>query len=234
MKRRRYGMVVFVLALALTQQAWAQGSDVESVLKAREAALIARDFDRALGLFADDAIVVTSSGRLLIGKEQLRVWVQDQIDRRQREEAGSRQVQGSKLSVALLLGRSASESGRLRQAAEGHPRDDRRGSGLMLTILPTDYEARGEPTRIRHLPWAGFPRLRWQRLRRPHRRTTFSSAPHRRVGNRRAATQSCTESSAICRRRPRRPMCLPAAPCYPENVWPTAYSVELQSSARPA
>ena len=89
MKRRRYGMVVFVLALALTQQAWAQGSDVESVLKAREAALIAREFDRALGLFADYAVVVTSSGRLLIGKEQLRVWVQDQIDRRQSEEAGS-------------------------------------------------------------------------------------------------------------------------------------------------
>jgi len=134
MKRRRYGMVVFVLALALTQQAWAQGSDVESVLKAREAALIARDFDRALGLFADDAVVVTSSGRLLIGKEQLRVWVQDQIDRRQREEAGSRQVQGSKLSVALLLGRSASESGRLRQGPKA-TRDARRRSVLMLPTL---------------------------------------------------------------------------------------------------
>lgn len=44
--------------------------------------------------------MVSSSGRLLIGKEQIRLWVQDQIDRRQREEAGPRQVQGNKLSWA--------------------------------------------------------------------------------------------------------------------------------------
>jgi hypothetical protein len=67
-------------------------------LKAREAALAARDVDTILGLFADDAVAVTSSGRLLIGKEQIRIWVQDQVDRRQREEAGPRQAQGSKVS----------------------------------------------------------------------------------------------------------------------------------------
>jgi ketosteroid isomerase-like protein len=49
---------------------------VESVLKAREAALAGRDLDAIVTLFSDDAIVVTSSGRLLIGKEQIRVWVQ--------------------------------------------------------------------------------------------------------------------------------------------------------------
>jgi len=100
MNGRLNGMVVFGLALVLLPQAWAQGSDAESVLKAREAALVARELDSVLGLFADDAVVVTSSGRLLIGKAQVRVWVQDQLERQQREEAGPRQAQGNKLSWA--------------------------------------------------------------------------------------------------------------------------------------
>jgi hypothetical protein len=91
---------IIVFAIAATPRLWAQGGDAESILKARETALAARDFDAVLGLFADDAVVVSSSGRLLIGKEQVRVWVQDQVDRRQREEAGPRQVQGNKLSWA--------------------------------------------------------------------------------------------------------------------------------------
>ena len=37
MNGRLYGMVTFGLALVLLPQAWAQGSDAESVLKAREA-----------------------------------------------------------------------------------------------------------------------------------------------------------------------------------------------------
>lgn len=100
MKRRPYGISVLVLAMALAPRLWAQGTDAESVLRARETALATRDFDAILSLFADDAVVVTSSGRLLIGKEQVRVWVQDQVDRRQREEVGPRQVQGNKLSWA--------------------------------------------------------------------------------------------------------------------------------------
>jgi hypothetical protein len=99
-RRRLYGIVVLVLVFAVAPGLRAQGSDPESVLKAREAALAARDFEAILGLFADDAVVVTSSGRLLIGKEQVRTWVQDQVDRRQREEAGPRQAQGSKWSWA--------------------------------------------------------------------------------------------------------------------------------------
>lgn len=100
MKRRLYGISVLVLAIALAPRLWAQGTDAESVLRARETGLATRDFDAILSLFADDAVVVTSSGRLLIGKEQVRVWVQDQVDRRQREEVGPRQVQGNKLSWA--------------------------------------------------------------------------------------------------------------------------------------
>jgi hypothetical protein len=68
------------------------------VLKARGAALVGRDLEAILALFAEDAIVVTSSGRLLIGKEQLRVWVQDQVDRQQREEARAATDAGNKLS----------------------------------------------------------------------------------------------------------------------------------------
>lgn len=53
-----------------------------------------------MALFANDAVVTTSSGRKLIGKNQIRVWVKDQIDRNQREEAGPRQRDGNKLSWA--------------------------------------------------------------------------------------------------------------------------------------
>ncbi len=97
---QRVVLAIVVFAIAALSSLGAQGSDAESVLKARETALAARDFDAVLGLFADDAVVVSSSGRLLIGKEQVRVWVQDQVDRRQREEAGPRQVQGNKHSWA--------------------------------------------------------------------------------------------------------------------------------------
>lgn len=75
-------------------------SEAESVLKAREGALIERDMDKILAMFADDAVVTTSSGRKLLGKEQIRVWVKDQVDRNQREEAGPRQREGDKLSWA--------------------------------------------------------------------------------------------------------------------------------------
>jgi hypothetical protein len=89
---------MLIILLLFPLSAHAQGTDAELVLKAREAALVGRDLEAILTLFADDAIVVTSSGRLLIGKEQTKVWVQDQVDRQQREEAGQRQIQGNKLS----------------------------------------------------------------------------------------------------------------------------------------
>lgn len=93
-------LAIYILAVSSLSGAAAQNPDAETVLRAREAALAAGDFDAVLGLFADDAVVVSSSGRLLIGKEQVKVWVQDQIERRQREEAGARSVQGNKLSWA--------------------------------------------------------------------------------------------------------------------------------------
>jgi hypothetical protein len=98
MKLPLYGNSVLVLVLLLVSSLWAQGPEADVVLKAREAALAAGDLNAILSVFADDAIVATSSGRLLIGKEQIREWVQDQVGRHQREEAGSRYGQGKKLS----------------------------------------------------------------------------------------------------------------------------------------
>jgi hypothetical protein len=62
--------LMLIILLLFPLSAHAQGTDAESVLKAREAALVGRDLDPILTLFADDAIVVTSSGRLLIGKDR--------------------------------------------------------------------------------------------------------------------------------------------------------------------
>lgn len=100
MKLRPHTISTFMLIIHLVMPwiSYAQGTDAESVLKAREAALAGRELEVVLNLFSDDAIVVTSSGRLLTGKEQIRVWIKDQVDRQQREEAGIRQVHGNKLS----------------------------------------------------------------------------------------------------------------------------------------
>jgi hypothetical protein len=93
-------MVLLMLCtLAVTaSRTEAQRAEDEAVLKARETALLERNVDAVLQQFADDALVVSSSGRLLQGRDQLRSWVQDQVERRQREEAGPRYQQGTKLS----------------------------------------------------------------------------------------------------------------------------------------
>jgi Domain of unknown function (DUF4440) len=100
MKLRLYVSSVLALMILLVPRLWAQGIEADSVLRARQAALVAGDLHAILSLFADDAVVVTSSGRLLIGKEQIQGWVEDQVGRHQREEVGSRHVQGNKLSWA--------------------------------------------------------------------------------------------------------------------------------------
>jgi hypothetical protein len=98
MKLRLSVISVLALALLFVPRLWAQDTQADAVLQAREAALAAGDLDAILLSFADDAVGVTSSGRFLIGKEQVWGWIQDQVDRRQREEAGSRYIQGNKLS----------------------------------------------------------------------------------------------------------------------------------------
>lgn len=98
MHRTLLVLAVVVMFAGPSRPAFSQSPEGESVLKAREAALLARDLAAVLNLFADDAIVVTSSGRIFVGREQIRSWVQDQVERGQREEAGPRYIQGAKLS----------------------------------------------------------------------------------------------------------------------------------------
>ena len=99
--RNPHATVSIALALTLlSTAAWVQTPAGDTVLRARETALVAGDAAAVLRLFADDAVVATSSGRLLIGKDQIKSWVDDQVNRHQREEAGTRQLQGNKLTWA--------------------------------------------------------------------------------------------------------------------------------------
>jgi ketosteroid isomerase-like protein len=84
------GLLVMLTCLAPIPRVDAQPAEREAVLKARETALLARDVGAVLPLFADDALVVTSSGRFLTGRDQIKTGVQDRGERGQREEAGPR------------------------------------------------------------------------------------------------------------------------------------------------
>ncbi len=82
---RKFSQILLVMFLALHSSiaVWAQSAEGESVLKAREAALLARDLEATVNLFADDALVVSSSGRIFMGREQIRNWVRRKLgDRR--------------------------------------------------------------------------------------------------------------------------------------------------------
>lgn len=91
-------LLVALIASSTARRGETQTADTEGVLKAREAALIAHNGEAVLQLFAENALVVTSSGRIFIGREQIKTWVQDQTERAQREEAGPRYQQGAKVS----------------------------------------------------------------------------------------------------------------------------------------
>jgi ketosteroid isomerase-like protein len=75
MKLRLYVSAVLALATLLVPRLWAQGIETDAILKARQAALTAGDLHAILRVFADDAVVATSSRRIRIGKEQTREWV---------------------------------------------------------------------------------------------------------------------------------------------------------------
>jgi hypothetical protein len=98
MRRSFVVLVLMSILVASVPTPHAQTADGEAVLKAREAALLTRNVESVLQLFAENALVVTSSGRIFIGRDQIRAWVQDQVDRNQREQAGPRYRQGIKLS----------------------------------------------------------------------------------------------------------------------------------------
>jgi hypothetical protein len=91
-------MIVLTVLVGPVAGTSAQATDAESVLRAREAALLARSVEGVLDLFADDAEVTTSSGRHFLDKQGIRGWIQEQVDRDQREEVvGSRRPHGDRL-----------------------------------------------------------------------------------------------------------------------------------------
>jgi hypothetical protein len=91
--------IVLTLLLGPVSGIFAQeAADAEAVLRAREAALLDRNIEGVLELFADDADVTTSSGRRFTDKPGIRGWIQEQVDRNQREEVvGNRRTQGDRL-----------------------------------------------------------------------------------------------------------------------------------------
>jgi hypothetical protein len=91
--------VTITVLLGRVSATEAQTDDAESVLRAREAALMTRDVERVLAVFADDADVTTSSGRHFTDKQGVRSWIQEQVDRNQREEVvGTRRMEGGRLT----------------------------------------------------------------------------------------------------------------------------------------
>jgi ketosteroid isomerase-like protein len=66
-------LLLFTLVVTASRPA-AQSAEDETVLKARGTALLERNVEAVLQQFADDALVVSSSGRLLKGRDQIRIW----------------------------------------------------------------------------------------------------------------------------------------------------------------
>jgi len=102
LKRRQFMCIAGSIAVfpALSRIASAQSAEGDAVLKAREAALVARDGQAVQQLFAENAVVISSSGRVFIRRERIKNWVEDQIEHAQREEAGPRYQEGAALSWA--------------------------------------------------------------------------------------------------------------------------------------
>jgi len=94
-------VVVVVMALAMllvpTRAAMAQEPDPLVVLEAYDLALNAGDVAGALALFADDAVLTTQQGQL-VGKEQIRTWLERVVAQNSRVEPVNRQVDGDKVT----------------------------------------------------------------------------------------------------------------------------------------
>ena len=83
--RRLCSALAFLLQLvALPLAAWpaaAQTPDPASVIDAFEAARNRRDFDAAVALFADDAVITDASSRSFTGKDEIRRFLQGMLGR---------------------------------------------------------------------------------------------------------------------------------------------------------
>lgn len=89
-------MVALVL-FASVGAALAQAPDPLKVMEAYDLALNEGNVDGALALFADDAVLTTQQGEL-VGKEQIRTWLERVVAQNSRVEPLNRQVAGDKVT----------------------------------------------------------------------------------------------------------------------------------------
>jgi len=89
-----------------------QGADPASVVKAFHEAANAKNVDAAIALLADDAVIIREEN-VITGKEQIRAWLQSEVDHNITYAASNFQVAGDKVTYTC----KAFENGR--QIGEG-------------------------------------------------------------------------------------------------------------------
>jgi uncharacterized protein (TIGR02246 family) len=98
---KKYLIVVFIMALATLLSpagtVLAQEVDPLTVMESYDLALNAGDVEGALALFADDA-VLTIRGDQLVGKDEIRTWLERIVAQNSRIEPVNRQVAGDKVT----------------------------------------------------------------------------------------------------------------------------------------
>ncbi|HEY2920676.1 MAG TPA: nuclear transport factor 2 family protein [Candidatus Binatia bacterium] len=108
MNLRTVGIASVVFALsALTYAAEGQNTDPRSVLKRYIEAQNSGELDAALGLWADDGVIINTRGRKVAGKENLRKFIQTNISRKIRQEPEAIQTVGEKVT---WINRESNES----------------------------------------------------------------------------------------------------------------------------
>lgn len=96
----KFILAMVTMALLLftgVKVALAQEPDPLKVMEAYDLALNAGNVEGALALFADDAVLTTQQGQL-VGKEQIRTWLERVVAQNSRVEPVNRQVNGDKVT----------------------------------------------------------------------------------------------------------------------------------------
>lgn len=96
----RFILTIIIMALMLFAAvggALAQELDPLKVMEAYDLALNEGNVDGALVLFSDDAVLTTQQGQL-VGKEQIRTWLERVVAQNSRVEPVNRQVNGDKVT----------------------------------------------------------------------------------------------------------------------------------------
>lgn len=96
----RFSLAIAMIGLMLFASvgaALAQEPDPLQVMEAYDLALNEGNVEGALALFADDAVLTTQQGQL-VGKEQIRTWLERVVAQNSRVEPVNRQVNGAKVT----------------------------------------------------------------------------------------------------------------------------------------